>query len=244
MINKNPEVGDSIRIHDVIFNDKNVLVSQGFAEAISGPVVLTELKEDYFKIKGFDEKLPNNWIKCIVGKHFTEEERERQCDMREKLRAYKHTMTYRIWDYMTDTLHYFALFMVWLIGVGIGIFDCARTDSIVPFGMSVLVCLALTILNAFVVRHFERKLGRIREELIKKCIKENDISFEEAAKLDYNEILDDFFTEEEQEKGLENLPYYVWKPTKLNPDDNKPEFQSIAIDKKETSKGKKYWRIK
>ena len=31
-------------------------------------------------------------------------------------------------------------------------------------------------------------------------------------------------TEEEQEKGLENLPYYVWKPTNLNPDDNKPKY--------------------
>jgi hypothetical protein len=60
--------------------------------------------------------------------------------------------------------------------------------------------------------------------MIWKCIKENDISFEEAAKLNYDEILDDdFFTKEEQEKGLENLPYYVWKPTNLNPDDNKPK---------------------
>lgn len=222
MINKNPEVGDSIRIHDVIFNAGNVLISQGFAEAISKPVVLTEFKEDYFKIEGFDEKLPKNWINCIVGKHFTEEERERQCDMRRKLRAYKHTRVYRIWNYMTNTLHYFPLFMVWAIGLGIGIFDCLRTDSMVSFIIPVLVCLALTILNVSVVKHLERKLGRIREEMIKKCIKENDISFEEAAKLDYNEILDDdFFTEEEQEKGLENLPYYVWKPTKLSPDDNK-----------------------
>ena len=54
MINKNPEVGDSIRIHDVIFNVGDVLVSQGFAEAISKPVVLTELEEDYFK-KNFEE---------------------------------------------------------------------------------------------------------------------------------------------------------------------------------------------
>lgn len=245
MINKNPEVGDSVKIYDVIFNDKNVLVSHSFAEAISGPVVLTELKEDYFKIKGFDEKLPNNWIKCIVGKHFTEEEYERQRDILKKLRAYKHTRAYRIWNYMTDTLHHFTLFMVWCIGFGIGIFNCARTDSIVPLGIPVLLCLALTILNAFVVEHFGRKFRGIREEMIKKCIKENDISFEEAAKLEYNEILDDdFFTEEEQKRGLENLPYYVWKPTKLNPDDNKPEFQSIAIDKKKTSKGKKDWRIK
>ena len=224
MINKNLEVGDSIKIHDVIFNDKNVLVSHGFAEAISNPVVLEELNEDYFKIEGFDEKLPKGWIKCVVGKHFTEEEHERQSDMLIKLGAYKHTMTYRIWDYMTDTLHNFTLFMVWLIGAGIGIFDCLRTDSMVSFIRLVLVCLALTILNVSVVKHLERKLGRIREEMIKKCIKENDISFEEAAKLDYNEILDDdFFTEEEQEKGLENLPYYVWKPTKLSPDDNKPK---------------------
>lgn len=84
MINRNPEVGDSVKIHDVIFNAKNVLVSQGFAEAISRPVVLTELKEDYFKIKGFDEELPKDWIKCIVGKHSTEEERERQRDMSKK----------------------------------------------------------------------------------------------------------------------------------------------------------------
>lgn len=225
MINKNPEVGDSVRIHDVIFNAENVLISQGFAEAISKPVVLTEFEEDYFKIKGFDEKLPKNWIKCIVGKHFTEEERKRQRDMLKKLRAYKHTMTYRIWNYMTDTLHHFALFIVWCIGVGIGLFNGARTDSIVQLGMPVLFCLALTILNAFVVGHFRQKLGRIRKEMIEKCIKENDISFEEVAKLGYNEILDDdFFTEEEQEKGLENLPYYVWKPTKLNPDDIKSKY--------------------
>jgi hypothetical protein len=224
VINKNPEVGDSVKIHDVIFNAKNVLVSQGFAEAISRPVVLTELKEDYFKIKGFDEELPKNWIKCIVGKHSTEEERERQRDMSKKLRAYKHTMIYRIWDYMTDILHNFALVMVWFIGVGIGLFNVARTDSIVPLGMPILFCLALTILNAVVVGHLKQKLVRIRKEMIWKCIKENDISFEEAAKLNYDEILDDdFFTKEEQEKGLENLPYYVWKPTNLNPDDNKPK---------------------
>lgn len=225
MINRNPEVGDSVKIHDVIFNAENVLVSQSFAEAISGSVVLTELKEDYFKIKGFDEKLPKNWIKCIVGKHFTEEERERQRDMSKKLRAYKHTMVYRIWDYMTDTLHNFTLFIVWCIGVGIGLFNGERTGSIVPLGILVLFCLALTILNAFVVGHFRQKLGRIRKEMIEKCIKEYDISFEEAAKLGYNEILDDdFFTEEEQEKCLENLPYYVWKPTKLDPDDNKSKY--------------------
>ena len=61
MINKNPEVGDSVKIHDVIFNAKNVLVSQGFAEAISRPVVLTELKENYFAlIKTIQENKVNN----------------------------------------------------------------------------------------------------------------------------------------------------------------------------------------
>ena len=230
MINKNPEVGDAVRIHDVIFNDKNVLVSQKFAEAISRPVVLTELKEDYFKIEGFDEKLPKNWIRCIVGKHTTEEELDRARQIRNYLKQIDNSKVSKSCDRIESPVFWMLVscFMVAIIialSVIGGVWNFGTSFLFFGIGLSLIFDIGLAFCIFKWSNHLRNKFYNYAKEVYQDCIIKFGISYEDIIKLHLPfQFLDELFTEDEQEKGEKNLPYYIWEPTKLNLDDNKQKY--------------------
>lgn len=247
MINKNLEVDDYVKFNQVIFNDENVLVSQKFAEALNKANKLTEVGEDYVKVFGFDEKIPKKWVKDITRKHKTVEECIRATEINNQIHTYENTRLYRFYEFLTGPINWFIVSVVFFLTFMVLAYVGLVRDISEPLAIigSIVIC---AILFAFYAK-FISVMGDKRHALIIKTIRDvidaNDISYEEARKCGYDIYwYSEFFTDEEAEKGEEILPYYVWKPTKLNPDDNKPKFEPIKIDKKKSSKGKKNWRFK
>ena len=254
MIKKNLEVGDYITFKNIVYNDENVVISQDFAEAMSKSNKLTEVNEDFVKIYGFDEEIPKRWVKNIVRKYKTVDECSRASEINNRLHKINESRPIKLVEFLD--FPGFELIAILVLG-SFGILTCGILDGmgspkriIAPV---VVMFVPLCYLYFKLVWYFEEKAAKFEKDSVEKVIKEFDISYEEARKMNYSKVLfyaDKFYTEQEQEDGEKNLPYFVWSPTTLNTTDlfekNKLEKASSEdVEIKPKAKPKtKYWRFK
>lgn len=85
----NVEVGDSIVLKDIIFNDKGILVSKDFQDNVGRPMEVKSVENGMITVQGFDEQFPLDWVKEISWKHYSEEELARKELLENKINSFK-----------------------------------------------------------------------------------------------------------------------------------------------------------
>lgn len=222
MINKNIEIDDCIELKKICYATEGVVVSQEFQRAMDRQNYVKEVGEDYVKISWFDEKIPLSWVDHIVKKHYTDEEYDRKrlvkneikkrCNRSFGLVVLKILKSFVLWE---------ALAIICLIVFG-SLLDTSvhstSNESMVAFKglISSLICAFILIpaIGYFSSGAYSSKKCKI----VKKVIKDLNISAKEALRLKHYEINDDdgrynihsFYEKDEIDEAYTDLNYYNW----------------------------------
>lgn len=139
----NVEVGDSVILKDIIFNNKGVLVSKDFQNKIGSPMDVKSTENGMITVEGFDEQFPVDWVKKINWKHYSEEELSRKELLENKINSF-HSISGKIACFID---RHFGWFLV--IGIiGMILFDIlflynydtiSLIDTLIRTALSVLI---------------------------------------------------------------------------------------------------------